>query len=43
MAQLTNLDRSMAKVYARRINRGEIGLSDVPQRIRELVAELIEA
>ncbi len=42
MAELTNLDRSMAKVYARRIKRGEITLEDVPERIRELVASIVE-
>lgn len=31
----------MAKVYARRIQRGEIALQDVPERIRELVASII--
>ncbi len=42
METLTNLDRSMAKVYARRIRRGEIALEDVPSRIRELVASIID-
>lgn len=37
----TNLDKSMAKVYARRIGRGEIALDDVPSRIRALVAEIV--
>lgn len=41
MAALTNLDRSMAKVYARRIRRGKISLADVPERIRELVGSLL--
>lgn len=41
MAKLTNLDRSMAKVYARRIQRGEVTLQDVPERIRDLVASII--
>lgn len=41
MAALTNLDRSMAKVYARRIQRGEITIADVPTRIRELVASIV--
>ncbi|MEY8436535.1 hypothetical protein AAK967_02160 [Atopobiaceae bacterium 24-176] len=41
MAALTNLDRSMAKVYARRIQRGEISMADVPERIRELVGSLL--
>lgn len=32
----------MAKVYARRIKRGEITIEDVPERIRELVASIVE-
>lgn len=32
----------MARVYARRIARGEIELADVPARIRELVRRLVE-
>ena len=42
MAKLTNLDRSMSKVYARRIQRGEITLQDVPERIRDLVASIVD-
>ena len=42
MAKLTSLDRSMAKVYARRIKRGEIALEDVPERIRALVASIVD-
>lgn len=41
VAQLTNLDRSMAKVYARRIQRGEIAIDAVPERIRALVSEIV--
>lgn len=36
------LDRSMSKIYARRILRGDIAIEDVPARIRELVASLVE-
>ncbi len=42
VAKLTSLDKSMAKVYARRIHRGEITLGEVPEKIRPLVEKLIE-
>lgn len=41
MAELTNLDRSMAKVYARRVQRGEIAIDAVPERIRALVSGIV--
>lgn len=42
VAKLTSLDKSMAKVYARRINRGETTIGEVPEKIRPLVEKLIE-
>lgn len=34
---------AIAKVYARRIKRGEIAIEDVPESIREQVAEMLQA
>lgn len=42
VAKLTSLDKSMANVYACRINRGEITIGEVPEKIRPLVEKLIE-
>ena len=32
----------MAKIYARRILRGEITIEDVPERLREAVEAILE-
>lgn len=32
----------MAKIYARRILRGEITIDDVPERLRAAVLEILE-
>lgn len=37
--EYTALDKAMVKIYLRRINRGEIGVEDVPEKIRSLVQE----
>lgn len=41
--EYTKLDRSVSKIYARRIMRGDITIEDVPERIRDLVSELVKA
>lgn len=41
--KITNLDKAMVKVYVRRIRRGDITIDDVPERIRNLVSQALEA